>query len=146
MFAHQERGVFFEIYQLFLPTDLMPHHSLVHNSYIHEQFPRYIEPYAIYTYTPIEITQATRERSLASLDMVKLLLEHKFDSEGGTCPREQITYELAYRGSDVQRVMKEAVLAQREVFREDYIPPVRKVWNEESQEVELAEYILTPWS
>jgi hypothetical protein len=65
MFAHQERGVFLEIYQLILPTDLMPRHSLVHNSYIYEQFYRYIEPYAIDTYTPTKTTQATRERSLA---------------------------------------------------------------------------------
>jgi hypothetical protein len=75
--------------------------------------------------------------------MVKLLLEHEFDPGGGTCSHEQSIYELAYRGSDVQRVVKEAVLAQREVFREDYIPPVRNVWNEELQEVELEEYILT---
>jgi hypothetical protein len=65
MLAHQECGVFLEIYQLVLPTNLMPHHGLVHNSYIYEQFSRYIELYAIYIYTPIEITQATRERSLA---------------------------------------------------------------------------------
>jgi hypothetical protein len=101
MFAHQECGVFLEIYQLVLPADLMPHHDLVHNSYIYEPFSRHIEPCAIYIYTPIQITQATRERSLASLDMVKLLLEHESDPEGGTCPHEQSTYELAYRGSDV---------------------------------------------
>jgi hypothetical protein len=44
----------------------------------------------------------------------------------------------------VQRIVKEAVLAQREIFGEDYITPVRNVWNEESQEVELVEYTLTP--
>jgi hypothetical protein len=78
-----------------------------------------------------------------NLDMVKLLLENEFDPEGGTCPHERITYELAYRGSRVQRVVKEAVLAQRELLGDNYIPPVRNVWNEDSQEVELAEYILT---
>jgi hypothetical protein len=78
-----------------------------------------------------------------NLDMVKLLLEHEFDPEGGTYLREQSIYELAYRGSAVQRVVKKAVLAQREMFGEDYISPVRNVWNEELQEVELAEYILT---
>jgi hypothetical protein len=65
MFAHQERGVFPDIYQSVLPIDLMPHHNLVHNSYIYEQFSRYIRPYAIYIYTPIESKQATRKRSLA---------------------------------------------------------------------------------
>ena len=79
-----------------------------------------------------------------NLDMVKLLLEHKFDPEGGVCKDDPSTFELAYRGSDVQRIVKEAVLAQREEFREDYITPVRQVWNEELQEVELVEYTLTP--
>jgi hypothetical protein len=73
-----------------------------------------------------------------NLDMVKLPLENEFDPECGTCPHERITYELVYRGSHVQRVVKEVVLAQREMFGEDYSPPVRNVWNEDLQEVELA--------
>jgi hypothetical protein len=79
-----------------------------------------------------------------SFEMVKLLLEKEFDPEGGVSKEDPSTFELAYCGSRVQGIVKEAVLAQREQFGEDYTPPVRQVWNEDLQEVELIAYILAP--
>jgi hypothetical protein len=179
MFAHQERGVFPDIYQSVLPTDLLHPITVLsttpiytnsfldtssHTPYItantsksdrqhargglpevcwHRAAGQIFDNPSLFSYNNTMLRPAIRKNNL---DMVKLLLEYEFDPEGGICPHEQSTYELAYRGSDVQRVVKEAVLAQREVFREYYITPVRNIWNEESQEVELVEYILTPRS
>jgi hypothetical protein len=49
-----------------------------------------------------------------NVDAVKFLLKNEFDLEGGVCKDEQSTFELAYRGSKVQRIMKDALLAQGE--------------------------------
>jgi hypothetical protein len=49
-----------------------------------------------------------------NVDAVKFLLENEFDPDGGVCKDDQSTFELAYRGSRVQRITKDALLAQRE--------------------------------
>jgi hypothetical protein len=49
-----------------------------------------------------------------NVDAVKFPLENEFDPDGGVCKDDQSTFELAYRGSEVQFIMKDALLARRE--------------------------------
>jgi hypothetical protein len=96
--------------------------------------------------SPLSSNNATFRLAICknNVEMVKLLLRHEFDPEGGAEKSEPSTFQLAYRGSEVQRIVKEAVLVQREILGEDYETPVRMVWNEELQELEPVAYTLAP--
>jgi hypothetical protein len=96
--------------------------------------------------SPLSSNNATFRLAICknNVEMVKLLLRHEFDPEGGAEKSELSTFQLAYRGSEVQQIIKEAVLVQREMMEEDYETPVRMVWNEELQELEPVAYTLAP--
>jgi hypothetical protein len=96
--------------------------------------------------SPLSSNNATFRLAICknNVAMVKLLLRHEFDPEGGADKDEPSTFQLAYRRSEVQRIVKEAVLAQRESLADDYKTPVHMVWNKELQELEPVAYTLAP--
>jgi hypothetical protein len=79
-----------------------------------------------------------------NVNMVRLLLRHGFDPEGGHLQNEKSTFEIAREGSVVQHLIKTALLKRKEEFGERYIAPHRLVWNVKEQRDDLVRYSLSP--